>query len=49
MISKGYRYVIILGIVSNFYISVDPVYPVSSVRESTVADELRGIWILSSL
>ena len=40
MISKGYHYVIILGIISNLYISVDPVYPVSSVRESTVADEL---------
>ena len=49
MISKGYHYVIILGIVSSFYISVDPVYPASSVRESTVADELRGIWILSFL
>ena len=28
MISKGYHYVIILGIACNFYISIEPVYPV---------------------
>ena len=26
MISKGYHFVITLGILSNFYISIDPVY-----------------------
>ena len=32
MISKGYHYVINLGIVSNFYISIDLVYPWSLQR-----------------
>ena len=32
MISKGYQYVINLGI-SNFYISIDPVYPGSFVKD----------------
>ena len=27
MISKGYHYVINLGIANNFYISIDPDYP----------------------
>ena len=33
MISKGYHYVINLGIVSNFYISIDPVYRGSLVKD----------------
>ena len=32
MVSKGYHYVINLGIVGNFYISIDPVYPGSCAR-----------------
>ena len=36
MISKGYHFVINLGIVSNFYISVDPVYPGSCAIGSIV-------------
>ena len=34
MISKGYHYAINLGIVSNFYISTDTVYPGSCARGS---------------
>ena len=33
IISKGYNYVIILGIISNFYISIDPVYPRSLAND----------------
>ena len=37
MISKGYHYVINIGIVSNFYISIDssidPVYPGSFAKD----------------
>ena len=33
MISKGYHYVINLGIVSNFYISIDPVYRRSLTKD----------------
>ena len=33
IISKGYHYVINLGIVSNFCISIDPVYPGSLVKD----------------
>ena len=33
MINKGYHYVINLGIVSNFYISIDPVYPGSLAKD----------------
>ena len=33
MISKGYHYVINLGIVSNFCISIDPVYPGSLPKD----------------
>ena len=36
MISKGYYYVINVGIVSNVYISIDLVYPGSLARGSTV-------------
>ena len=43
MISKGYHYVINLGITYNFYISIGPVYPGSCARRSIVAGELRGI------
>ena len=49
MISKGYHYVINLGIVSNLYISIDPVHPGPCARESIVTGELRGIWVLPSL
>ena len=48
MISKGYHYVITLGITNNFYISIDPVYPGSCARVSMIVGELRGIWVLSS-
>ena len=43
MISRGYRYVINLGIVSKFYIRIDPVYPGSFARGSIIAGELREI------
>ena len=43
MISKGYHYVINLGITYDFYISIGPVYPGSCARRSIVASELRGI------
>ena len=33
MIAKGYHYVINLDIVSNFCISIDPVYPGSLVKD----------------
>ena len=33
MVSKGYHYVINLGIVSNFYISIDSVYPGSMPKD----------------
>ena len=49
MISKGYHYVINVGIVNNFYFSIDPVYLGSCARGSIVAGELRGIWVLPSL
>ena len=48
MISKGCRYVIHLGIISNVYIIVYPVFPGSCARESSVVGELRGISVLSS-
>ena len=43
MISKGYHYVINLGIACNFYMSIDPDYPVPCARRSIVVGELRGI------
>ena len=49
MISKGYHYVINLGIACSFYISIDPVYPRSYATRSIVPGELRGIWVLPSL
>ena len=33
MISKRYNYVINLGIVNDFYISIDPVYPGSLPKD----------------
>ena len=48
MISKGYHYVINLGIVSNFYISIYPVCPGSCAGGSIVVGELRGISDLPS-
>ena len=33
IVSKGYHYAINLGIVSNFYFSIDPVYP-GSLRKT---------------
>ena len=45
MVSKGYHYVINLGIVSNS-VSIDPVYPGFCDRESIVVGELRGIFSL---
>ena len=44
MISKGYHYVINLGIACNFYISMDPVYPRSCARRYIIESELREIW-----
>ena len=49
MISKGYHYVINLGVGSNVYISIDPVYPVSCARGSIAVGELRGICFPPSL
>ena len=48
MITKGYYYVIILGIASNFYLGIDPIYSGSCARGSVIVAELRGIWDLSS-
>ena len=48
MISKGYHYVNNFGIVSNFYIRIDPVYLGSSAKVSIVAGKIRGIWVLFS-
>ena len=45
MISKGYHYVINLGIISNFCISIDPFYHGSCARGFIVVSELRGIWV----
>ena len=46
MISKGYHYVINFGIVSNFYISIGPVYSGSCARiYQFIAGELRWIWV----
>ena len=41
-------YYIILSISSNFYIVIDPFYPVSCATGSIIMVELRGIWILPS-
>ena len=49
MISKGYHYVINLGIVSNFYISIDPIYPGSCAGGFDVVGEIKGIWFFPSL
>ena len=49
MISKGYHYVINLSIVSNLYLSIDPVHLRPYARGSIVTGELRGIWVLPSL
>ena len=46
MISKGYHYVINLGIAFNFFISIDPVYSRSCPRRSIVAGELRDFSLL---
>ena len=48
MICKGNHYVINLAIGSNFYISIDPVYPGVCARGYIVAGEIREIWILPS-
>ena len=48
MISKRYHYVINLGIVSNFYISIDPIYPGSCARGFDVVGEPKGIWFFLS-
>ena len=48
MISKGYYYMINLGIAYSFYITVDPVYPGSCAGRSIVPSELREIWVLPS-
>ena len=48
MISKGYHYVINLGIACSFYINIDPVYPGSCARRYIVTGELRGIRVLPS-
>ena len=48
MISKGHRYVINLGIASNLYISIDPVYHGSCPTGSIIIGEFRGIWALRS-
>ena len=43
MISKGYPYVINLGIAGNFYINIDPFFHLSCARESIEAGELGGM------
>ena len=43
MISKEHHYVINLGIASNLYIRIDPVY-----HGSIIMREFRGIWALPS-
>ena len=43
MISKGHHYVINIGIASNFYIKIDPVYLGSCPRGSIIMPEFRGI------
>ena len=48
MVREGYHFMIDFSIISNFYISVDSVYPGPSARDSIVSSELEGIWILSS-
>ena len=48
MISKGYHYVINVGIVGNFCISIDPACAGSCARGSIVAVELKGIWVFLS-
>ena len=49
VISKGYHYMINIGIACYFYISIDPVYRRSCARRSIVAGELRAIWVLPFL
>ena len=44
MIINRYHYVINLGIASNFYIVIDPVYPGSCARGSVVVGKLRTIY-----
>ena len=48
MISKGYHYVINLGIACHFNVSIDPAYCRSCDRRSIVAGGLRGIWVIPS-
>ena len=48
MISKGYHYMINLGIASNIYISIGPVYPGSCAQISIVVSELRETWAVPS-
>ena len=48
MISKGYAYVINLGIASNFYTSIGPVYPGSCTRGSIIVSKISGTWVLPS-
>ena len=48
MISRGYHYVINLGIAGKFYISLNPVYSGSCAKRSIVAGKLRGIRVLPS-
>ena len=43
MISRGYHYVINLGIASNFYGSIDPLCLGSCARRSIRLDELTEI------
>ena len=49
MISKEYHHMINLGIVSNFYISIDHVYPGSYARGSAVVVELRNLGSIFSI
>ena len=46
--SKGCHYVINVDVANNYYISIDTAYPRSCAKESIVAGELRGIWVLLS-
>ena len=45
MISKGYHYVINVGIVGNFCISIDPACAGSCARGSIVAVELNWVFL----
>ena len=48
MFTKGYYYVINLGIVDNFSTSKDPAYPGLYSRKPIAAGKLRRFWVLPS-